>query len=591
MTVRNAVVVALVGLALPAHAQMAQRWPFAFDPSVAADPAGTQKKITDGQASLPALPVANMQTRVSGNVTLWLWPETTSLLDHVAAAGDGQTDFMPWPHPTVLCGKHAAFAVPTLLAPGAPQSCSDADAQIRAKLADVGACRGVEEPERFALTYTPAKVDSTTTASIETLIGVAGEALSHPPVPAHLVPDEWIARLRTILLKLRHDPIAAALADAHARYADARSLLAGNASCFDAGAAAALATSLDGLTGELDAAGAVVDKLRSDGTAAEAHDAMCVAARGNVRPALPYPSLSDDDRRWVAFWLGGLYWRMRGGGLIPLGSTQAARLDFLLQPFTLIGQLTGGQDGADAAFQIYLAIFEGWSDWQDMGHVQPGGDKYADLVDMTSRGGRQVAGAANLLGGRRYDTTLMTAGGLQMGPCYFYAYEPLGAFRYAPGLTAPYSGFIDWPTATAEFCSGGSSARGFAEVLLTGTPTGTAQDLCAGRQCGDDGCGKSCGSCAAGQACSAGGSCVAGAGGAGGTGGGAGGGGAGGGAGGDGNGGDGAGGGDGSGVNGNGDTTRSGCAMSGAPSSSSSPWAALALAFAIVYLARRRRAR
>ena len=129
-----------------------------------------------------------------------------------------------------------------------------------------------------------------------------------------------------------------------------------------------------------------------------------------MRNTLPFPSLTAAERRALAFWLGGIYWRMRGGGLIPLGATQDARWYFLEQPFTHIGELAGGQDGADAAFDIYLQIFEGWSDWQDMGNVQPGGDKYADLVSMTSRGQRQVGSAVTLLGGRSYDTLALEHG-------------------------------------------------------------------------------------------------------------------------------------------------------------------------------------
>jgi hypothetical protein len=493
-------VVALL-VTLPAAATP-QRWPFLFDPNIAADPAGTQQAITAGAATLPDLPVAAMQTLQSGAVTLWLWPESVALLNRVAASGPGVAT---WPTTPVMCKKHDGFAVPTLLVPGASASCSDADTAIRQQLANLGACDGVEQPERYALTYQPTQARQDT-GTIEDMFGLAGEGLSHPPLPSGLLPEDLIPQMRVILDKIRRDKLVAAIATARAAYAQAAKLGSDNAACFDPSALTSLQAAIVGLDGELDAAQAWLDKLDSDGNAAHAQEDVCLAAQSRVRNTLPFPSLTAAERKTLAFWLGGIYWRMRGGGLIPLGSTQDARWYFLLQPFTQIGELAGAQDGSDAAFQIYLQIFEGWSDWQDMGNSQPGGDKYADLVSMTSRGQRQVGGAVTLLGPRNYDTLALDTGGLHMGPCYYYAYYPLAAFRYADMLTAPYSGFIDWPTAVGEFCSGASIALGFAETLLDGKATGQPPTvtLCSGSSCGDDGCGGSCGTCGAGASCQAG---------------------------------------------------------------------------------------
>ncbi|HEY8078300.1 MAG TPA: hypothetical protein VIF62_29430, partial [Labilithrix sp.] len=247
---------------------------------------------------------------------------------------------------------------------------------------------------------------------------------------------------------------------------------------------------------------ALLEKTKTDGEAAHQHDEVCLAAHSRTRTALPF-GLSDDDRRFIAFWLGGTYWRMRGGGLMPLGSTQAARWDFLEQPFTRIGELTGGKDGTDAAFDIYLAVFEGWSDWMDMGETQPGGDKYYDLVGMTARGARQVQSASQTLASRGYDVADLGAGGLGMGPCYFWGHEQLKPFRYADQMSPPYGAFIEGFTAVGEWCSGATIALGFAKTLLRGTATGKPPtvDLCAGRTCGDDTCGGSCGTCGDGLSC------------------------------------------------------------------------------------------
>ena len=78
-----------------------------------------------------------------------------------------------------------------------------------------------------------------------------------------------------------------------------------------------------------------------------------------------------------------------------------------------------------------LAVFDGWGDWMDMGSTPGGEDKYFDLVAMTRRGHQQVKAAVDLLAQRSYDATPLLTGGLQMGPCYYYSFEKLQAFRYA----------------------------------------------------------------------------------------------------------------------------------------------------------------
>jgi hypothetical protein len=505
------VVTAAVGLvsaaltaAGSARAAPAQRWPYAFDPSLAADPAATQAEMTSNDVGLPALPVASMETLMSaaGATTLWVWPETAAALKRAGASGPGS---MTWPTTPSLCAKHAAFAMPSLAPPGASPACASAASAVAQTISGaLGACEDVEQPERYVLAYTPAKPDATNTGSVEGLVGLAGEALSHFDVPANLLPPEFVPTLRTILVKIRHDALATRLSAAKAAYASA--LAQAGDPCFDPAAKASVASSIAALEKEVDDASAYVAKTVSDGEAAWAHDGLCLAARSRTRGALPFPSLTEAERRFVAFWLGGVYWRMRGGGLMPLGSTQQARLYFLNAPFTQIGALTGGQDGADAAFQIYLAVFEGWGDWMDMGTTPGGGDKYFDLVGMTARGHRQVQAAADQLAGKGYDTVDLVAGGLQMGPCYFYGLDPLKDFRYADQASPPYGAFIEGFTAIGEFCSGASIGLGFARTLLDGKPTGAPPtvDLCANKQCGDDGCGGSCGTCADGLSCQAG---------------------------------------------------------------------------------------
>lgn len=481
------------------------RWPFEFDVNVGVDPAGLKTEIAAGNARLPLLDTSTLAPHQSAAVTLWMWPEVDRLMTSASAAGPSA---MPWPDGTG-CAAHAAFALSLNVASGAPASCSDALANVREALLEREACREVAEPERFVLGAKPAAVDLASTSSLEGLVGLCGEALSHHPLPTGLVAPQFVDTLRTVLLKIRAARLLQRIDEAEGRYTSASLSLDQKSACFDGAALASAKAKLATLTTELAGARARLAKVEADGVSARTSEERCLAARGRTRKGpLPFPSLTREERLFVAFWLGGIYWRMRGGGLIPLGSTQQARFFFLQQPFARIGELSGTTDGADAAFQLYLAVFEGWGQSMDMGTTPGGGDKYADLVGMTGRGERQVKAAAQLLQSRGYDPRALQAGGLQMGPCYFRAFEELPAFRYAPNATTPYGPFIEGPTAVGEFCSGASIGVGLTRTLLDGVPSGSpAAPLCVGQQCGDDGCGGSCGVCAAGSSCEQG-SCV-----------------------------------------------------------------------------------
>src|SRR5262249_35802144 len=104
--------------------------------------------------------------------------------------------------------------------------------------------------------------------------------------------------------------------------------------------------------------------------------------------------------------------------------------------------------------------------------------------------------------GRGYDTEKLMAGGLQMGACYYYAWELLESFRWADMLMSPYGPFLEFPTPIGEFCTGASIPLGRAPPMQDGQGPGQpAANLCSGKQCGDDGCGGSCGTCANGVTC------------------------------------------------------------------------------------------
>jgi len=414
---------------------------------------------------------------------------------------------MAWPTTPTLCTKTDAFTIPTLLGASPSDTCTAADAQVRAQLADLSACDLVDRPELYVLGY-DASNPRGDTDTLEHLIGLAGEGFAKIGAPPDgILPPEFVPTLRVVIDKIRHDALATQLASAKSTYAAALSAAQANAGCFDATALAQLQSGIGDLTSELDAASAYLEQLKTTGEAANAQENLCLAAKAYARNTVLYPSLTQAEREFVAFWLGAVYWRMRGGGLIPLGSTQDARIYFLGNAFARIGDLLDHEDATAIANAFVLqVILDGWGEWQDMGHTSGGGDKYADLVGMTERGERQAQAGINVIKSAGWDTTDLLTGGLQMGPGYFYAWESAPTFLYGmvndTTFTAPpYSSYIDGPTAIGEFNMGGALALGMARTLLAGKPTNAPPTvmLCENRTCGDDGCGGSCGSCATGS--------------------------------------------------------------------------------------------
>ena len=133
------------------------------------------------------------------------------------------------------------------------------------------------------------------------------------------------------------------------------------------------------------------------------------------------------------------------------------------------------------------------------------------MVDMAKRGKRTLDLAEPRLRGRGYDTAFLYAGGLQMGPCYYYGWEPLWEpehFQLGEVMPDPFHWFLECPTAHGEFCTGAALGVGLARTLLWGKPGSACIPDCANQQCGDDGCNGSCAECDPGYDCELG-QCVA----------------------------------------------------------------------------------
>ncbi|MCC7111947.1 MAG: hypothetical protein IT382_21815, partial [Deltaproteobacteria bacterium] len=278
---------------------------------------------------------------------------------------------------------------------------------------------------------------------------------------------------RRVIAKVRYQTLREEASTRRAAYAAAELALESHAACFNSAGALALAASLRDLDAELGDAEAQLEELYAEGLEQAERDRQALASQGRHRAALPHPALSDAERELLALYLGGIYWRMRGEALLAYpDSGLLRRLLYTQYPFQVIADLSGGSAGADLGRDIFIHETWGYYEWMDIGR-NPGNDKYSDLVDMAKRGKRTLTLAAPHLQERGFDTAPLYAGALQMGPCYFYAWErlwePARYFRVGEDLADPYVWFLESPTAHGELCTGGALGVGLARALLRGT--------------------------------------------------------------------------------------------------------------------------
>ena len=465
-----------------------QKQPYCFDVNLAEKPAEVQSMINEYSQGLPVLPVHRLtETEFSDPLRISLFHEATAFLSSLLHANQEQ-DYV-WPRDVESCAGHIGFAIGTVLIDDAPQECTSVLNNIQAALSNLDACGDAAEPELYVLDYPPGVVNDDNTNTVLDLIGVMGSTFADlPPLYDGIIQDEFVNQLRDVLRKLRYDELIPPLETQIASFENALTLLKENSSCFIPEGMAALETGIEQLILEAVEQRDYIRMLRITGEAEYEKEKLRLAAISRSRLELPYPSLTQADREFLAFWIGAVYWRLRGGGIILLGGTQECRRLGLRRPFNVIGELTGMEHGKEAADGIYCEIFSGWGQWFDMGTTPGQEDKFYDLVKMTNRGYEQIrtaeTGSTVLnpctipdppfvlnIGGlkqKQYETTELFAGGLTMGPCYYYAWYRLHPWTWADDLEPPYIQVVDIPTAIGEFCAGGSIALGMARTLLYG---------------------------------------------------------------------------------------------------------------------------
>jgi len=481
----------LLALSVPLSAGASPNdYPFDFDSNISPYKDYIDQRIAEEFSNLPGVPDSEITEVDLGDIRLYFYPEMVEAFYRARDSGPGYAAELP--RPAVMCQHHAGFTLPSLELQSGDAVCTSTKSSIQAVFADhQSACRYVEYPELYVREYEAGPIPPSTLTSFEGLISLCGEALMHVDFQENLFDPGLIIVVREVIAKLRYDSLLDAIAAQRTAYQDVLNDLQSAAHCFTSSDAAALTADIDAMNLELDAAQQWLQTLYSDGLDQAAHDLAAVECQCRTRDELLHPALSDYERLMLSFYIGGIYWRMRGAGLVaePPDPDQGLlrRYYFVEFPYQLIAELNAGITDADnVGRDIFIQENWGYADWMDMG-TSPGRDKYADLVDMTDRGRVATTLAAPRLNSRNYDTRDLVFGGLMMGPCYFYAWEELRYYQLGEDLQYPYMWFLEGPTAIGEFCTGGTLALGLARTLLWGKPLDPCDGDCSHLDGGDDG--------------------------------------------------------------------------------------------------------
>ncbi len=335
-------------------------------------------------------------------------------------------------------------------------------------------CNNIENPENFVTTQAAGVVIEEDLRSVEGMIKTVGEPISRIPSQIHLSQSDFYLQLKNIIRKIRYPTLSSDLRWVEAKVADsAQSLLAHN--CFLS------SVEKDAFETQSKAINAAVKNLskrlfdmNSLGQAQALADQQAIERQGRKRNSLPYPSLNDKDRKFLTWVLGGIFWRMRGGGLLdyPSGTNETRRLytEVIFRTLTVFncGQNCDGLAKSVGSSQRFALIMRGWGKYMDIGHTPNQEDRFHDLVQMSARGIYQVSSTATTLEKSRFDVSRYRLAGSQMGACYDFGWEKMNGIGFGEKLALPYSAFLFYPTEWAEFCIGAIMSKGLAESLLNG---------------------------------------------------------------------------------------------------------------------------
>lgn len=338
-------------------------------------------------------------------------------------------------------------------------------------------CQETYQPEMFAQDIAEGELQESKMDHLPTLVQTVIKPLSYIPLADNLAPQPLLEKMRMLLTKIRMDELLRNVKEKKKLYDQAINILNSD-HCFSQSDSDLknLQYDLQNLKAEMTQAENYLLQLDSEGRKQATADRARIEASGKQRARLPYPNLSDADREFITMYLSGIYWRLRGGGILadPNG-TQKTRIFYTWMPMKALAKLNGGEMMNSMGFYMFMRLLKGYAEFWDMG-TDPGHDKYWDLNKMTERGSFQVKSAGKFLDSLGYDTSALRAGGLQMGACYLYPREAnLTRLPYAghthsslPVPGSPYVAALAGPTEWAEVCFGMAIGLGMARSILGG---------------------------------------------------------------------------------------------------------------------------
>jgi hypothetical protein len=172
-------------------------------------------------------------------------------------------------------------------------------------------------------------------------------------------------------------------------------------------------------------------------------------------------NLNHNEKELLSAYMGGLLWRLRGGGLLKKRGTQHIRTFYIGYGFQSLGKLVNKNiEEITHAYQSQL-VYYGWGEFFDIGYNPAQRSETYDMVKMTERGLIQVRTSLPYLRDLKGRRDTLIASGLQMGPCYFWSWQEFKGVQEYPELQPPFRPFLHgFPTSWGEVCTGAALGIG-----------------------------------------------------------------------------------------------------------------------------------
>lgn len=384
----------------------------------------------------------------AAGATLEFFPELAAALEDFAAKRPADA----FPAPRLDCPQHERLSA-------GPARCGAVEATN-------SICREIRDPVGYFGALPPRTFEWSGVGDIEGMIRLVAPRIAAMDGAEPMFRREHAERLKPVLVKIRLPALRETIAARRAAVAELGKNPEAHASCL-----ASAKVDLEGLSRELDSLETELERVERDGLRRAREDGERVARGGRRRDDLPFPSLTDEERRFLSFGLGAFMWSARGGGLFGKpGGTNRRRIAYTLIPMRAIARLNGGDRVSGLGTGLWLGLFRKWGIYQDMGRWPGGDDKWTDFAGMKRRGAFQVKFVLPQLRWRGYETRPVEDAGDMMAYCYWYGWERLEKTQMGMriGAGTDYRPAAVWATGWGELCVGAAMGLGFSESLLGG---------------------------------------------------------------------------------------------------------------------------